>query len=72
MSLPWKDGQNSIPLPLLSLAISLGGEPGFCSVIENDVSVECLNDVVKHAATTVGFQFLSEKSEQKKKRLNEI
>jgi hypothetical protein len=55
MSLPWKDSQNNIPLPLLSLAISLGSDPGFCNAIENDASVECLNDLVRRAANTVEF-----------------
>ena len=50
-----KDSQNSIPLPLLSLAILLGGDSGFCNAIENDASMECLNNLVKHAAATVGF-----------------
>jgi hypothetical protein len=59
-----KDNQNSIPPSLVSLAILLGGDSGFSDAMENGASMDCLNDMVKQAAATVGFQFPSDKSKQ--------
>jgi hypothetical protein len=64
MSTPQKDSQNSIPPSLLSLAILLGGDSGFCDAVENGASIASLNELVKTAACIVGFQFPSEKSRQ--------
>jgi hypothetical protein len=64
MSRSEKHNQNGISSSLLSLAILLGGDSGFSEAIENGASMECLDDLVKKAAATVGFQFPSEKAKQ--------
>ena len=64
MSRSEKDNQNGISSSLLSLAILLGGDSGFSEAIENGASMECIDDLVKKAAATVGFQFSSEKAKQ--------
>jgi len=63
MSRSEKDNGNGITPALLNLAILLGGDAAFSKAMENGpgASMERLNAMVEEAATTVGFQFPSEK-----------